>query len=60
MNKASEKYSNIVVVVGDGHVEGICALLKDPVIRKIRLADLLDKERMDSVRNMVYKGDETR
>ena len=60
INKASEKYSNMVVVVGDGHVEGICALLKDPVIRKIRLADLLDKERMDSVRNMVYKGDETR
>ena len=60
INKASEKYSNMVVVVGDGHVEGICALLTDPVIRKIRLADLLDKERMDSVRNMVYKGDETR
>ncbi len=60
INKASEKYSNMVVVVGDGHVEGICALLKDPSIRKIRLADLMDRERLDSVRRMVYNGDVTR
>ncbi len=57
INSASEKYSNMVVVVGDGHVEGICALLKDPSVRKIRLADLLDRERLDKVRSMVYKGE---
>ena len=57
INQASEKYSNIVVVVGDAHVEGICKLLRDPVIRKIRLADLRDRERMDRVRAMVWKGD---
>jgi pheromone shutdown protein TraB len=60
INKASLTYSNMVVVVGDGHVEGICALLKDPSVRKIRLADLLDEERMNSVRRMVYNGDEKR
>lgn len=58
INKASETYSNMVVVVGDAHVEGICKLLKDPEIRKIRLADLRDRERMDKVRAMVWKGDE--
>lgn len=58
INKASESYSNMVVVVGDAHVEGICKLLKDPEIRKIRLADLRDRERMDKVRAMVWKGDE--
>ncbi len=45
INKASETHSNMVVVVGDAHVEGICKLLTDPVIRKIRLADLRDPER---------------
>ncbi len=57
INKASETHSNMVVVVGDAHVEGICKLLKDPEIRKIRLADLRDKERMDKVRSMVWKGE---
>ena len=57
-NKASDTYSNMVVVVGDAHVEGICRLLKDPEVRKIRLADLRDRERMDKVRAMVWKGDE--
>lgn len=57
INKASETHSNMVVVVGDAHVEGICRLLKDPEVRKIRLADLRDKERMDKVRSMVWKGE---
>ena len=57
INKASETHSNMVVVVGDAHVEGICRLLKDPDIRKIRLADLRDRERMDKVRSMVWKGE---
>lgn len=57
INKASETHSNMVVVVGDAHVEGICRLLKDPEVRKIRLADLRDRERMDKVRSMVWKGE---
>ncbi len=60
INAASEKYSNMVVVVGDGHVEGICALLKDPAVRKIRLADLMDHDRLNEVRKMVYNGDAER
>lgn len=60
INKASETYHNMVVVVGDAHVEGICKLLRDPEVRKIRLADLRDRERMDRVRDMVWKGDEER
>ena len=60
INKASENHSNMIIVVGDAHVEGICQLLKDPVIRKIRLADLMNKERMDKVRDMVWNGSEER
>jgi pheromone shutdown protein TraB len=60
INAATEKYDNIVVVVGDAHVEGICKLLHDPTIRKIRLNDLMDEERLDGVRNMVRKGEESR
>ena len=56
INRASETHSNMVVVVGDAHVEGICRLLKDPEVRKIRLADLRDRERMDRVRSMVWNG----
>ena len=58
INRASETYHNMVVVVGDAHVEGISRLLKDPEVRKIRLADLRDRERMDRVRDMVWKGEE--
>ena len=60
INKAAETHSNMVVVVGDAHVEGLCPMLKDPVIRKIRLADLMNKDRMDKVRDMVWNGDEKR
>ncbi|MBQ8179719.1 MAG: TraB/GumN family protein [Candidatus Methanomethylophilaceae archaeon] len=60
INRASERFSNMVVVVGDAHVEGIVAMLDDPVIRKIRLRDLMERERMDAVRSMVWKGDEER
>ena len=58
INRASETYHNMVVVVGDAHVEGISRLLNDPEVRKIRLADLRDRERMDRVRDMVWKGEE--
>ncbi len=57
INECSQRFSNMVVVVGDAHVEGICALLDDRNIRKIRLNDLLDTERMNKVRDMVWKGD---
>lgn len=56
INECSSRFSNMVVVVGDAHVEGICALLEDRDIRKIRLNDLLDPERMSKVRDMVWKG----
>ena len=58
INRASETYHNMVVVVGDAHVEGISRLLNDPEVRKIRLADLRNRERMDRVRDMVWKGEE--
>ena len=57
INRASERFSNMIVVVGDAHVEGICELLEDKDVRKIRLIDLMDRERMDKVRNMVWKGE---
>ena len=57
ISECSQRFSNMVVVVGDAHVEGICALLEDRDIRKIRLNDLLDPERMNKVRDMVWKGD---
>lgn len=60
INSASRRFSNMVVVVGDAHVEGICALLEDPSIRKVRLADLRDRERMDKVRSMVWNGSDGR
>jgi len=59
INALSEKYSNMVVVVGDAHVEGICKLLKDEHVRKIRLNDIMDRERMDKIRQMVWNGRES-
>ncbi len=50
----TEKYDEIVVVVGDAHVEGIAELLSDKEIRKIRLADILDKDRLDKVRSSLW------
>lgn len=57
IEKAAETYHNMIVVVGDAHVEGIARLLKEKNIRKIRLADLMDRDRMDRVRDMVWKGE---
>ena len=53
---AASEYSNIVVIIGDAHVEGIARLLDRDDVRKIRLADLMDRERMDKVRDMIWKG----
>ena len=54
--EAAKTHSNMVVIVGDAHVEGICRLLGDAQVRKVRLADLMDRERMDRVRDMIWKG----
>ncbi|MCL2712939.1 MAG: TraB/GumN family protein [Methanomassiliicoccaceae archaeon] len=58
INEASEKYENIVVVIGDGHVEGIAKLLSTANIRKIRLKTLMDKELMDTLRAELWSGKE--
>jgi pheromone shutdown protein TraB len=42
--KLSEKYENIVAVVGDGHVEGIKKLLQTPDIEIIRLKQLRESD----------------
>ncbi len=57
INKASEIYRNMVVIVGDAHVEGISKLLTENNVRKVRLADLMDNERMATVRDMIWKGE---
>ncbi len=57
INEFSERYDNMVVIVGDAHVEGIVKLLDETNIRKIRLIDLMDPERMNKVRDMVWWGD---
>ncbi len=55
----AKRFTNIVVVVGDAHVEGIADLLSDMEVRKIRLADILDKDRLDKVRASLWnRGDE--
>jgi len=59
INALSEQYHNMVVVVGDAHVEGLSKLLNDEHIRKIRLNDLMDRERMNKIRQMVWDGRET-
>lgn len=50
----AERYDNIVVVVGDAHVEGISKLLSDLEIRKVRLGDIINKERLDEIRSEVW------
>ena len=59
INALSDKYSNMVVVVGDAHVEGLCKLLKEEHIRKIRLSDIMDHEKMKMIRQMIWDGRET-
>ncbi|MBR4685706.1 MAG: TraB/GumN family protein [Candidatus Methanomethylophilaceae archaeon] len=59
INELSGKYKNMVVVVGDAHVEGLCKLLKEEHIRKIRLSDIMDREKMNRIRQMVWDGRET-
>lgn len=58
IRKYCDKYDEIVVVVGDAHVEGIASLLSDKDIRKVRLADILHKERLDAVKSSIWNGRE--
>jgi pheromone shutdown protein TraB len=51
------KYGSIVVVVGDAHVEGLSVLLPDLDIHKIRLADLLDPERLEKIKDAVWNDE---
>ena len=50
----AEKYDNIVVVVGDFHVEGLTKLLEGNEIRKIRLGDILNKDSLDKIKAEVW------
>ena len=50
----AEKYDNIVVVVGDFHVEGLTKLLEGKEIRKIRLGDILNKDSLDKIKAEVW------
>ena len=50
----TEKYDNIVVVVGDFHVEGIVKGLEGHEIRKIRLGDILNKDSLDKIKAEVW------
>jgi len=57
INEAAKRFSNMVVIVGDAHVSGIVKLLDTRDIRIVRLADLMDRERMDKVRDTIWKGE---
>ncbi|MDR0198852.1 MAG: TraB domain-containing protein [Methanomassiliicoccaceae archaeon] len=56
INEASERYGNIVAVIGDGHVEGIAKMLRAGSVRKIRLKTLMDTESMNSLRAELWSG----
>jgi len=56
IRKVLEKYNNVVVVVGDAHVEGLCKILEDLPMRKIRLIELMNKEKMDEIRSQVWNS----
>lgn len=50
-------YRNIFVVCGDAHVEGICDLLSDLQMTKIRLGDIIDRDRFSKVCKAVWDFD---
>jgi len=56
IKEASEKYKNMVVVVGDAHVRGICELLNSMDIYKIRLAEMMDQESMNRIKSHIWNG----
>lgn len=57
IREEASKYESMVIVVGDAHVEGICAKLEGLSINKIRLADLLDPERRAKVKSDVWNDE---
>jgi len=40
-------------------VEGLCKLINDEHIRKIRLNDIMDREKFNKIRQMVWDGRES-
>ena len=50
------KYQNMIVVIGDGHVEGMAKLLEGETIRKIRLKTLMSQEEMNVLRAELWSG----
>lgn len=50
----SKDYNNLVVVMGDGHVEMVSRIIGDDVTKKIRLKDLMNRERMDVIRKELW------
>lgn len=52
----SERFDDIVVVVGDAHVKGLTALLEGKEVWAIRLGDIINKERYDVIRSKVWNG----
>ncbi len=48
---------NTVVIVGDAHVPGLCRLLADLRPCRIRLADLLDPQRLNRVKDAVWNDE---
>ena len=58
INEAIGKYENIVIVVGDGHVEALVKLMNAEAVKKIRLRELMNKERMDAIRAELWNHTE--
>ena len=58
INEAIEKYENIVIVVGDAHVETLVKLINAEDVKKIRLRELMNKERMDVIRAELWNHTE--
>lgn len=57
IESAAARFEDIVVVVGDAHVEGLAGSLEGHDLRKIRLRDLLDPVKMESIRRELWQGE---
>ena len=56
ISEAAKRHPNIVVIIGDCHVEGISRLLEDDSVRKIRLKTLMDRESMNALKAELWSG----
>ncbi len=55
ITEAYGRHKKIIAVVGDAHVEGICALLpEDMNVKKIRLADIRDEKRIGKIMSDIW------